>query len=272
MLNGPEHPHDAVHDARKCFKKIRAALRLARGPLDDVYSEENACFRDLGRELSRLRDAEAMIETIDRLAETFQSQARPALFQTARGELVSRRDTVAKQQIDLTQKLHDVSETLDRARRRMDEWPEVPGDFSAFAPGLAKTYRRGVEGMETAFDEPADENFHEWRKRVKYLWYHVRLLQNTWPKVMRALRSSLKTLARTLGHDHDLAVLCQRIRHSPEAFGSETDVETLLALAARHQKDLRTEAEPLGMHIYAERVSDFVDRIEAYWQAWHAAD
>lgn len=54
-----QDPSEAVHDARKRFKKIRALLRLVRDQLgEDVYQSENACFRALGRRLSDVRDAQ----------------------------------------------------------------------------------------------------------------------------------------------------------------------------------------------------------------------
>src|SRR5436853_2277017 len=38
---------EAVHDARKRFKKLRALLKLVRGEvIEKTYRKENACFRD----------------------------------------------------------------------------------------------------------------------------------------------------------------------------------------------------------------------------------
>lgn len=270
-LAEPTDAHQAIHDARKCFKKIRAVLRLARGPLKNIYSKENAAFRDLGRKLSRLRDAEAMIETIDRLAETYRDQALPQVFQGARQELLARRDTIANEAMDLSEKLHEVRNGLDQADKRIRDWPKLPQSFHAIAPGLHKTYRRGRKGLKTAPRKPSAENYHEWRKRVKYLWYHVRLLQDTWPDVMKALRASLKDLARTLGYDHDLAILRDIIRQQPDAFGTDTDLQVLVGLIDRSQHTLREHAQQVGLHVYAESADDFVDRIEAYWNAWHAS-
>jgi hypothetical protein len=42
---------------------------------------------------------------------------------------------------------------------------------------------------------PAPEDFHRWRKRVKDLWYHVSLLERAWPEQMEALAKELKTLS-----------------------------------------------------------------------------
>src|SRR3954471_24540286 len=60
---------EAVHEARKDLKKLRALLRLARGELGErTFARENACFRDAASELGGARDADAMLETLGGLA------------------------------------------------------------------------------------------------------------------------------------------------------------------------------------------------------------
>src|ERR671917_266737 len=59
---------EAVHEARKDMKKLRALLRLLRGELGDrVRARENAAFRDAARELAGVRDADVMLETLGAL-------------------------------------------------------------------------------------------------------------------------------------------------------------------------------------------------------------
>ena len=62
----------AVHEARKAFKKVRAVLRLVRPVIGEAaYRAENSCFRDAGRPLTEVRDAKILIETLDGLVERF---------------------------------------------------------------------------------------------------------------------------------------------------------------------------------------------------------
>src|SRR5919108_247446 len=70
-------PEEAVHEARKNMKKLRALLRLTRNELgDEVYRRENECFRDAGRRLSGVRDADVMLETLDGLDGDFRDLRR----------------------------------------------------------------------------------------------------------------------------------------------------------------------------------------------------
>ena len=56
---------EAVHEARKDLKKLRALLRMTQAELgEDTFRRENVCFRDAGRELAGVRDSDVMLETL----------------------------------------------------------------------------------------------------------------------------------------------------------------------------------------------------------------
>ena len=89
-------PAEAIHEARKDMKKIRSAIRLVRDALgDDLYRRENHHYRDIGRELSGLRDAEVLVETLEGLAERFgpaQDERYAGLRERFQQELQERRE------------------------------------------------------------------------------------------------------------------------------------------------------------------------------------
>ena len=59
---------EAVHEARKSLKKVRAVLRLVRPVVGEKgYRRENTCFRDAGRPLSVARDAQILVQTVEQL-------------------------------------------------------------------------------------------------------------------------------------------------------------------------------------------------------------
>ncbi len=62
---------EAIHEARKSIKKIRGVLKLMRPELGRTYRTENEALRSMGAKLSELRDAGAMIETLDSLVENY---------------------------------------------------------------------------------------------------------------------------------------------------------------------------------------------------------
>ena len=79
QLTGPGNdPVRAVHNARTCFKRLRAVLRLVRNEIrTDVYRRENALYRDAGRRLSAVWHSAARLRTLDKLVE--QCDDRPIL-------------------------------------------------------------------------------------------------------------------------------------------------------------------------------------------------
>jgi len=259
--------HEAVHQARKRFKKIRALVRLARNSLGDTYDAENVWFRDTGRNLSRVRDAEAMIETFDKLGDVFRDQLDSGAFAPVRYVLVRRRKEIADEQIDLDARTAEIVEQLREARKRVAKWRVDDKGFDALCGGLGRTYRRGRKALAAAYAQPRPEAFHEWRKRVKYHWYHVRLLRDAWPRVMKAHRRCLKDLADLLGASHDLAVFQQAVRATPEDFGDLRQAQVLLGLAERRQTEFRARARPLGRKVFAEKPKYLARRLREYWNA-----
>ena len=249
-------PVEAVHEARKDLKKLRALLRLARGELGGrVYARENACIRDAARELAGARDADVMLETLDGLTylpagEAWQLHKRIQADRQRNGG-GGDRQAAAKSAVAI----------LKEARRRVSDWPLERDSFDALAKGLEKTYRRGRREFEAAIDEPTVANLHAWRKRVKYLWYHHTLLREAWPAVMQTAGDEAHVLSDLLGDDHDLAVLAAWVEENADAgpgFYGAVD---------RRRGELQAEAFALGARAYAEQPKAFRKRMKRLWGA-----
>ncbi len=259
---------EAVHDARKRFKKIRAALRLVRDEVgSQVYSSTNDTFRNAGRRLSPLRDSQVLIETLDDLRARYADILDEQAFETIRRNLQKRHDAVFAQLIEEEQAVDAVVETLDAARASIQTWPIDAEGFDAFYGGLKRVYKRGRNAMHVARSDPSTENLHEWRKRVKYLWYHLRILKRTWPDLLDEWADTTHDLANLLGDDHDLAVLHATLQDEPTLHEDERAYRALLGLIEQHRRQLQAQAWPLGQRLYTESPSDFTDRVAAYWQA-----
>jgi len=268
-LNGADTDlPEAVHQVRKRCKKIRGLLRLIRGAFSESYSDENARFRDLARRLSDARDAEAMLECFDKLYDSFSEELGTHAFASVRHALVERRDAV-QEDAGLPQRVRESAAELQDAHARVLGWRLDSGGFAAIEQGLLRTYRRARKAMHASYDIPTPERFHEWRKRVKYHWYHLRLLREVWPAPLKVLAAETRQLADLLGDDHDLAVLHRTLVHERDALGKPGEIDALLGLAARRQDQIRAEALPRGWRLFTEKPSGFCDRLHA---CWHAAE
>lgn len=260
--------HDTVHEVRKHCKKVRGLVRLVR-PAFKGYRDENQAFRDASRLLSFVRDSEALIETYDDLLAEYAESVDRRSFAPIRRQLTLRKKRIA-QDGGLDEKLAAFREEMVAARKRSESWHLDCDGFDALAGGLAKTYGRAIKRMEEARKRPSDEALHEWRKRVKYHWYHSRLLRNIWPRMMKTHEDCADELSDLLGDHHDLAVFRETISRETDAFGRIDSLETLLGLIGQRQAVLEKQAFELGEKMLAEPKKSLVTRWRRYWEAWAA--
>lgn len=259
---------EAIHDARKRFKKIRAVARLVRDEVgNDIYHASNTTFRNAGRRFAPARDSQVLIETLDQLRSHYSSVLAPDAFAAIRRQLHNRH---AATLASITSEgiVDQVLQALDPAEESIKGWPIAASDFAAFDAGLHRVYKRGRKAMQAANAAPTAENLHEWRKRVKYLWYHLRILRPAWPDVLDDLADAQHDLANLLGDDHDLAVLYDALSGDETLRSDDAALHALLGLATERRKGLQSQAWPLGQRLYAESPDDFTERIAAYWDAW----
>ncbi len=255
---------EAVHDARKRCKEARALARLVRAAIGPEYCRFNRLVRDAADELRSIRDAHAVLATLDNLRlarggvdEKGLDQVRAA--QAAHAEAATRSvrggDPRIARSIDL----------LTEARRRISSW-DIPSGSSWLEAGIEDTYAAGRAGHRKVRKRPTDERMHEWRKSVKRLWYQIRLVEGAAPSVLSPFIGALDDLAEALGDDHDLAVLVERIESHPKRFGGKKSAKQSVAAARSQQDDLRRRAIRLGSSLYTESSSAFVARVISYWK------
>jgi CHAD domain-containing protein len=260
---------EAIHEARKSLKKVRAILRLMRPEGEAVFRLENRSLRDAGRRLSGFRDAAVLVETLDGLRQAYREELGKRTLGSIRRALMAAR---RKQERAATGgKLKQVAATLLASAGRASRWPPGATGFGAIAPGLEKTFRQARKAMRVARKQDRPEDFHEWRKRAKDHWYHVRLLENLATDEMRDCEKSLHNLETWLGDDHNLTLLHDCLEAHPESYGRREDVECCLDLIRRRQKDLRGKSLALGAGVYRQKPREFVQELGRQWGAGQAA-
>jgi len=264
---GRKNRDEAIHEARKSVKKIRGALRLLRPELGDTYRDENGRFRELGHRLSGIRDAQATLEMFDALSKDYADVVeKSTLAAIRRGIELAKRETVRATGVGKL--IQDAIGMLSSGRKRIAQWPLQEDGFTAIAPGLKLTYRRGRKALAKVLRNPDPVNYHTLRKRVKDHWYHIRLLESLWTEMQQARESSLHELETWLGDDHNLVVLCEQLQKEPDRYGGQQDVHLFLTLAAEHQKKLRDDSIALSRRVYEEKPGQFAGRMEKLWEAW----
>jgi CHAD domain-containing protein len=272
-LTGPHKGSrdEAVHEARKCFKKIRAVLRLVRPVIGEKsYRNENTCFRDAGRPLSEVHDAKILIETLDQLAEHFKEHLVSRSFGDARHALQDNLRAVRRRVLDQRNAFPVVAEVVRQARGRSKGWADVPNKWLAVGEGLEDVYRRAGDAHQEATADPTVEKLHEWRKQAKYLRYQLEVLTPVRPERLEELTNEADRMGELLGDDHDLAALRQMLTDDSGRFGDEGEREMLLALIDRRRAELEQEALLLGRRFFQDSPRDFARRLRGDWKNWRA--
>jgi CHAD domain-containing protein len=255
-----QEPADALRGARTNLRQSRALLRLVRSDLDQgMYRRENRALRDAGRDVSDVRDADAMVETVDKLRDRFIGFIAGVAFDELRHRLVGDADKKRKQHRDHS--MARLVDTLRDAAARIDDWPLESVDWRTVERGIARAYKRGRKAFRKAVAKPTVRNLRRLRKRTKDLLYDERLLAAAWPVVLGAAAQESQALSDLLGDDLDLAVLADRLR---ELDDPPAQLDELIDLIGRRRGELFDELERLGRRIYAEAPNAFAKRLRRY--------
>jgi CHAD domain-containing protein len=260
-------PAEAIHEARKDIKKTRSALRLVRHEIgDDVWRRENDHYREVARGLSGFRDAEILVEALDGVAERFGPSAE-GHFNGLREQL-EKENRAAHDDGSIERAMAEAAAGLAAGRARIDALPLEGDGWELIGPGLHRTYRRGRKRLRTVEEEASVTNLHELRKRVKDLWYQVRLIGDADKHLLGTLADHAHDLSDHLGDDHDLALLRETVQRRRAAFADPAHKRHLLEQVDQRRGELQFAAISLAERIYADKPKRFTKRLENRWGVW----
>ncbi|HYB05785.1 MAG TPA: CHAD domain-containing protein [Methyloceanibacter sp.] len=264
FLASPPERHKGVHDARKCLKRLRSLLALIRPGLPEpVFVSFTKRLRMLARGLAPARDADALLDAVNKLAGEAEGYQDATPIRALRAWLRKRRQAAGRSLE--TSAASDAARSLLALRPAMANLAIYPNAFGPVAMGLRDSYRSGRKAFARAFASGRDEDFHEWRKTLQHHWRHMQLLTTCWPSELSARVETARALSQILGDDHDIVLLRHLVSAPTMMFASPEDTAAFLKRCRARHKALRREAEARGARLFAERSRPFADRIETYW-------
>jgi CHAD domain-containing protein len=254
-LRGGDPSDKQIHRARKELKRARANLRLLRDTVgQSAYIRENTALRDASRPLSGVRDAAILRETADKLISALRRGARRNLLLKVRRALEQAR-LEARAELRVRHAVRDSAVCLIAAATRMRKWRLDQSDTTSVCRGLQRIYRRGRKAFAIACADPTNENFHEWRKQVKYLGQSMEGWKANSANGTKRLVKRANQLADYLGDDHDLVVFEERL----EKLDSPHPIRPAITHdIARRRCDLRDNALKKGRWIFKAKPRSFV--------------
>jgi CYTH domain-containing protein len=266
-LDGRDGSSDVrIHEARKCFKEVRATMRLIRSEIGaGTFDHANKAVRDVARPLSEVRDAKVLIERLDSLNDQFKGRLNAEDVARLREHLVARRCGARARLVGATDTVPRIVRDSLAIRKRVKRWPIRRKGWNAIRDGLRGVYRQGRRASGNARSRLTDEAMHEWRKRAKDLQYEVQLLRDLHPSAMKRLADRLCHLTDLLGEDHDLAVLRAVVREVSKDRVC-IDEEGFTAVIDQHRDALQRHAFGVGDKIYKRTPGVFLARLEHFWK------
>ena len=260
---GDPESDDAIHDARRRVKKVRAVIRLIRPDLDKAFRAVDKDLHDVNRLLAPIADGQGVIATLDELARRHHKQLPTRVVASIRAGLIQL-GAQTDRQASKDHVLQTSVATLRDERRRVKHWQLRTDGFRTLAPGLEANFRQAREAMLAAQSRPTISRYLKWRGLVKNHWFHVRLLESHCGHRLAADERRLEALDGVLGEYHNLALLREVLVHHGYVSHAET-VRCLRAISG-YQRLLRQHAHPLGATIYRETPRDFVRRVKHLWK------
>jgi CHAD domain-containing protein len=251
-----------VHEVRKHLKKLRAAMRLAAGEIGkNQHAREDRCVREIGRLVSDLRDAQVRLQTLIQLRDEAAKKSEENPFPRIE-ELLSLERESFSAAFDGWQKL--AIPKLERVGERLSKWPLDGITWKQICGAVENIYERGQRGLEKTIKKPVPENFHAWRKRVKDLWYQLRILQPLNRVVLEKIAADAEVLGELMGREHDLDFLLARLEKESGDEALRGELAQLHKVIRKRGKRLRRNALELGRRFYAEPSKAFAKRISIF--------
>jgi CHAD domain-containing protein len=272
-LGGERPADDTVHGVRKRLKKVRALIKLVRTGLGSSRARRaNYRLRDAGRPLTEVRDAQALLESLDALTQRFNSElSDQRVLQPVREALEKRAAAIRDRVLAADGPLAEVVEGIEKARRRLKSRAVRKGGWGVVKAGLRRTYRQARDAHDRVVAEHSVENLHEWRKRTKDLRYQLEFLHNACPAMMGEGARRCHDLTDALGDDHDLVVLAQVLQGDLQLAAEAAPLhEQLRSFIETRRGELQNRALELGRDVYASSPADFVREVHWHWKAWRA--
>jgi CHAD domain-containing protein len=241
-VNRPE----ATHLIRKRLKRFRAFARLFREfDIQNLYPDINSQLRDWGRKFSRLRDADVTLRLI--------GQLDPRKISLTDERYTHLYTLAEKEAVELESRMIRQLDIFNSVRKEIVHSHALPFYFDAMKPeaeGIVAAVRKSYHVSQTAFEEAcetlSDDDFHEWRKRLKDLQYQLELFSDSDMPLPPTALLALGDLNAKLGDDQDLGNLMRWALSTPQS----SDLAGWLQSIEKSANRVKNESVTVGKDFY----------------------
>jgi CHAD domain-containing protein len=259
---------EAIHEARRRVKKIRAVIRLVRPVLSRTCRAADKRLRNVNRMLAPVADGHEIVETLNHLGQKYGSGLGKHTLALIRSGLIDREERTNRQ-VKADRVLQTAAGALRAECKTVSKWQLKRDGFGAIGPGLEESFRRAQRAMTLASAQPTAAHYHSWRRHVKDHWFQVRLLEGLCGNQLTSYQFHLEALDGLLGEFHNLALLREVL--VTDVYVSRRETARCLRAVVKYQRELRRHAHALGTRLYADKPRRFVRRVRRLWRAAQAS-
>lgn len=266
FITQKKQQHFYIHEVRTNIKKIRGVLRLLRHEIgDDNYREMNDYYRELAQEVALLRDDTSQIE----LLQEMKLKVQDSVISKALDKIVAqhrRNRKKAFNRFNDAEHAEDIKQMI-LSLQQMIHSLQFNGNPEYFIlQSLQHVYKHARSAFELSEFLNDDEIYHYWRKQVKYLTYHLMLLNKAWPNSIRVYIRDLSLLGSTLGKLHDLNLLHAAIKSNTISIPNKHSRQKLMRYSYNKRSTLRKQVQAFGEECFAESSDAFTMHIFNIWE------
>lgn len=208
LSDGAGDRDEAVHEGRKCVRRVRAWLRLAPRSVREQLGPVDADLRNVRRILGPLRDAHSRIEALGKLRKRRDLGELGAWLTDARKRLKAvlaarwlRRPRHGRAWQQMLSRLHALACSVP-------DWPLEAVSLKGAQRAMRRAFSRARAARAECAGRTGAELRHQWRGRVRVLVLQSQLLEGFG---VLAGAGELKDLGQGLGDEHDLAVVSREL-------------------------------------------------------------
>jgi CHAD domain-containing protein len=262
VVQTPPASAAAIHQSRVALKRVRALVALLADPARDEVILLDHALRDLGRSLAVRREAGALRESWQDLADHAPSRAA-SQFAAVGPQVLSALPPPRRDEADPDNHLFAAFAEVGQA------WNRLPVDCDGdFIDRLTRSYRRARKQFKRLTADSNAPAWHELRQRAKRLQYQIEFLLDLNPDRSTKRHKRLQKLTDALGEHHDRNVLAERIgEHVPDSKARRR----VLAVLKDRQAALVHEMLRRGRRVFDRKPGKFRKQWEQDWTAWQAS-
>lgn len=252
LRDAPEGRQRAVHEARKGLKRLRGLLKLVKAGNPDFARSENERLGKISRNLSITRDADALIEALDRLSDRNMKRKNITRISPIRAYLEQRRDRIVHEQAESATIIRDTIDGLQESRAAFDRTSLSGEGLELLANGYDRMLAKARKSMKKARKKREAEAFHDLRKMLKHHWMHLQLLEDM-PGISPARKKHAERLGNRLGQLNDIYAMFDVLDREGRKIAASEAEQLLRKTLRKRENSLRKNCLKLSQELLAKR-------------------